>query len=371
MSYFPGADNAEWHRATTDEAGLDAEKLAAAVQFAEDHETSWPRDIGRDGSIPTLTDLEEPPYNQLLGPIHPRGGPNGLIIRGGKICAEWGDPARPDMTFSIAKSYLSILAGLAVNEGLIRDVDDRVADYVPGDLFTGDHNGAITWRHLLHQTSEWEGTLFDRPDMIDRNRQVGAGTDNSRKGQFRELQAPGNYWEYNDVRVNLLSLSLLHVFKKPLPEVTKARILDPIGGSDTWTWMGYDNAWVDIGGTQMQSVPGGTHWGGGIHICTYDHARMGLLVHNEGQWDGKQIMAAGWTRELRQPCPIRPGYGYLWWLNTDHGEWPDASENSYCAVGAGTSIVWLDPDNDLVVVARWMDQASVAEFLGLVSAAAG
>ena len=128
---------------------------------------------------------------------------------------------------------------------------------------------------------------------------------------------------------------------------------------------------VEIDGVEMQSVPGGTHWGGGIHINSYDHARFGLLVHREGVWDGRAILPAGWIRDLRTPCPIRPGYGYLWWLNTGHGEWPGASESSYSAVGAGTNIIWIDPDNDLVVVARWMDQASVAEFLGLVSAAAG
>ena len=368
MTYFPDRQS-DWARVTPAEAGLDTAKLDTALTFAKSHETSWPRDIHRDGAIPTLTDLEEPPYNQLLGPIEPRGEPNGLILRGGKIAAQWGDPSRPDMTFSIAKSYLSVLMGVAVADGLVTDLDEPVRNYVPGSLFEGEHNAAITWRHLLHQTSEWDGTLFDRPDLVDRNRQVGPGSDNSRKGQYRDLQAPGSFWEYNDVRVNLLSLSLLHVFKTPLPNILKTRIMDPIGASDTWTWHGYDNSFVNIDGQRMQSVPGGTHWGGGIQINSYDHARFGLLIQRAGQWDSKALLPTGWVDALRTPCDIRPGYGFLWWLNTDQGEWPTAAASSYAAVGAGANIIWIDPENDLVVVARWIDQGAIAEFLGLVSAA--
>ncbi len=370
MNYFPGRGS-DWASVTAEEAGLDAAKLAGAVSFAEDHETHWPRDIQEDGNIPSLTELEAPPWNEILGPIEPRGGPNGLIIKGGRIAAQWGDPARPDMTFSIAKSYLSILAGVAVADGLIGDVDDRVGASVGGELFAGPHNGAITWRHLLHQTSEWEGTLFDKPDLVDRNRQVGPGSDNSRKGEHRDLQVPGAYWEYNDVRVNLLSLSLLHLFKRPLPEVLAERIMAPLGASDSWSWHGYRNSFVDIDGQSLQSVPGGTHWGGGMHINSFDHARFGLMILRQGRWRDQTILPDGWVRDLHTPCPIRPGYGYLWWLNTGHGEWPGASENSFAAVGAGTNIIWLDPDKDLLVVARWMDQGAVAEFLARVSAAAG
>lgn len=370
MTYFPMAGT-EWESIAPEAAGLDPAKLADAVAFAETRETSWPRDIHRDGAIPTLTDLEEPPYNQLLGPVEPRGGPNGLVLRGGRIAARWGEPGRPDMTFSIAKSYLSVLAGIAAADGLIPDLDEPAGARVPGDLFAGQHNAAVTWRHLLHQTSEWEGTLFNRPDQVDRNRQVGPGADNSRKGRHRDLRAPGDYWEYNDVRVNLLSLSLLHVFKQPLPDVLKARVMDPIGASDTWTWHGYDNSFVDIGGRRLQSVPGGAHWGGGLQINSFDHARFGLLVHRGGDWAGNAILPSGWTDDLTAPCPIRPGYGFLWWLNTGRGEWPGAAEGSFAAVGAGANIIWIDPENDLVVVARWMDQAAVAEFLAKVSAAAG
>ena len=66
------------------------------------------------------------------------------------------------MTFSITKSFLSTVAGLAWDRGLIRDVQDRVKDYVDDGGFDSPHNAQITWDHFLRQTNEWEGILWDK-----------------------------------------------------------------------------------------------------------------------------------------------------------------------------------------------------------------
>src|SRR5271166_2941899 len=95
-------------------------------------------------------DFQEcPPWNETLGPVRPRGAPNGLVLRGGRIVAEWGDTMRADMTFSVAKSYLAILAGLAWDHGLIGDPDEPVCATVEDGGFNPPHNNAITWHHLL------------------------------------------------------------------------------------------------------------------------------------------------------------------------------------------------------------------------------
>ena len=362
MNYTP-EPGGDWEKVSPSEAGFDAKKLAEAADFALGAETHWPRDLGKANNVPGLTDIEPPPWNQPLGIFKPRSGPNGVVIKGGKILKSWGDPMRVDMTFSIAKSYLGVLAGIAVGDGAIPDIDATVADTIKSKLFSPPHNDVITWRHLLHQTSEWGGTLFDKPDQVDHFRQVGSAADNSHKGNKRTLQTPGTFWEYNDVRVNLLSLSLLHVFQKPLPEVLKARVMDPIGASNGWSWHGYNNSWVVINGKPMQSVPGGTHWGGGIHISSLDHARFGLLVHRDGVWGDTRILPNGWCAQLRAPCPIQKNYGFLWWLNTGHHHWSGVPENSYAAVGAGTNLIWISPDDDLVVVARWVDPKQENEVL--------
>jgi CubicO group peptidase (beta-lactamase class C family) len=278
----PGA----WHDARPAACGLHPDRLADAVRLARTAETRWPVDLG--AGLSADPQMNEPaPWNEVLGPTRPRGGPSGMIVRRGQVAARWGDPARVDMTFSVAKSYLALLAGVAVARGLIASVDDPVCASVPHPLLDSPHNARVTWRHLLQQTSEWEGTLWDKPDLVDRNRQVGPGADNSRKGTHRDLGAPGSFWEYNDVRVNLLSLMLLHVFRRPLPEVLAETIMEPIGATGSWEWLAYRNARAEIDGHTMPSVPGGAHWGGGLVISAEDHARVGLLVARDGLWAGR------------------------------------------------------------------------------------
>lgn len=362
MSNFP--DN-QWASVDAGELGFDTQQLDDAVAFAIQAETPWPRNLS-EGLNADPDGNEPPPWNEVVGPTLDRDDPNGLVIRAGKIAASWGDPARVDMTFSATKSYLALLAGIAVADGLIGDIDDRAADYDQLDLFTSEHNSQITWRHLLHQTSEWEGTLWSKPDLIDRHRQVGPGSDNSRKGTHRELQTPGTFWEYNDVRVNLLSLMLMQVFKRPLPDVLRERIMNPIGASDTWAWHPYSTSSVEIDGKTMAGVPGGAHWGGGIFINSQDHARTGWLVRNRGNWRGEQLIPSAWFDQLYTPCPQNPIYGFQWWLNTEHKLYPDVSAQSVAMFGAGHHIVWIDEALDLVCVIRWIDDELVNDFLGRV-----
>ena len=87
----------------------------------------------------------------MLGPVEPRGGPNGLVIRGGRIAVEWGDTERVDMTFSIAKSYLSVLAGVAVDRGLIRDTGNAAVPSAPASSFSARGAGSnVIWIDSEH-----------------------------------------------------------------------------------------------------------------------------------------------------------------------------------------------------------------------------
>ena len=353
-------------RARPEDFGIDAARLAEATHFVEASETPWPRDLSqrlRDG------EFEPPPYNQPLGPLFERGGPAGLVLRRGRVVAEWGDPARADLTFSAAKSYLGVIAGLAWDDGLIPDLDAPIGETVRDGGFDSEQNRAITWRQLLQQTSEWEGELFDRPDWIDHNREVGPGADNARKGEPRTLTAPGGFWEYNDIRVNRMSLSLLRLFGRSLPEVLKERIMDPIGASDGWHWYPYDNAGIEVDGTTLWSVPGGTHWGGGLRISAEDQARLGLLIAAGGAWGGRRLLSETWIEEMLTPCAIKPIYGFMWWLNTNRAYHARAPETSVFAMGAGQNLIWVDAPRELVAVARWIDSEKVDGWIGAVMAA--
>ncbi|MFT5176624.1 MAG: CubicO group peptidase (beta-lactamase class C family) [Gammaproteobacteria bacterium] len=366
MSTFP--PSGRWHDAIAGDHKADANALQTAAAFATQAETTWPRGLGA-GLNSDPANNEPPPWNEVLGPTVDRAGPNGMIVRHGHCIERWGDTTRADMSFSVAKSYLAVLAGIALRDGLISSFDDRVADSALDDGFECTQNSTITWRHFLTQTSEWQGTLWSKPDLIDHHRQVGVGADNTKKGTRRDLRAPGSFYEYNDVRVNRFSLALLHVFREPLAQVLKREVMDPIGASETWQWHGYNNSTVNIDGQDMCSVPGGSHWGGGLFMSTEDHARFGLMVLNDGCWNARRILPVGYAQALRTPSPVFANYGLLWWLNTNRRQYANAPQTSYFAMGAGSSLIWLDPQLDLVSVVRWIDQTKINDWIATVLAA--
>lgn len=369
QDYFP--DAAEWETAEPAEAGFDADALQAAIDFAIENETRNEGEFGEAVSARELTrmvplDWAFEPYSDPVGPLKDRGEPSGVIVRGGRIVAEWGEPQRVDMTFSITKTFLSHVVGLAVEDGLIDGVDDPVSDYVDDDRFATGHNAPITWDQMLRQTSGWWGTLFGKPAWADRP------GDDPQDDLVAGPPEPGSAYEYNDVRVNALALAALHVWKRPLPEVLAERIMDPIGASGTWTWHGYENSWVNIDGERMQSVSGGGHWGGGMFISAHDLARLGLLGLHKGAWDGERLLAESWYDAALTPGERNPHYGYMnFFLNTD-GASPraeDAGEDAFFYLGAGTNAVFISPEHDLVAVVRWIDGGSLGEFADRVIAA--
>jgi CubicO group peptidase (beta-lactamase class C family) len=263
--------------------------------------------------------------------------------------------------------YLALLAGIAHDRGLLPDVDEAVHVRVPGIGFDDQHNAAVTWAHLLQQTSEWQGTCFGLPDQADHYRAVNfAPPPDGKKGDLRPLHRPGTYWEYNDVRINQLALALLHLFRQPLPEVFRDAIMRPAGASENWQWVGYDNAWVEIDGQRMQSVPGGTHWGGGISVSANDQLKVAELLLNDGTIGGHRILSHEWITRMRTPCALAPFYGYLVWLNTDRKIFPGAPASSYFGVGAGGSFTWIEPGRRMAVIVRWLNPAYADEFFELV-----
>ena len=370
--YTPAAEPG-WETVEAGAAGFDAGRLEEAIRFHRAHETSWPRSMylpdGRYIGTADIGDREE--HAEVIGPVRPRNAPNGLILSGGRIVAEWGDTRAPDMTFSIAKSYLGLLAGLAVADGLVADLDEPVAETVKTDWFRAPQNAPITWRHLLQQTSEWSGTLWGKPDAADHNRVVGgAEPAPGAKGEVRAMKAPGDHFEYNDVRVNLLAACLTHRFGRPLPDVLKDRVMDPIGATTDWEWHGYRNAFVERGGTRVRSVSGGGHWGGGMFIASRDHARMGLLVARDGCWGDRRVLPEGWVRAMLTPSPRNNQYGMMWWLNAGpEVRHPTATPASVFALGAGVNLIWIAPELDLVAVFRWIARDQVGAFIGKVRAA--
>ena len=351
--YYP--PKGDWEIKSPESMGFDKIKLNAAVQFALENEYSGSRDL----RIAIIEGFEREPFHEIAGPVKKRGVPAGLILKNGYIVAGWGDAGRVDMTFSVTKSYLSTVAGLALDRGMISSVDDKVAGYVWDGTFEGKHNGNISWEHLLNQSSDWSGALFSMYVWADRP-PAGGGID---EWKGRTLHEPGTHYKYNDVRVNVLAYSLLQVWRKPLPSVLREYVMDPIDASSTWRWFGYESSWVNIDGTKVQSVSGGGHSGGGVFINTYDHARFGLLFLGNGNWNGQQIISEDWIEKAIQPSPANESYGYLWWLNKGVRKIEGISESIFYAAGFGGNYIIIDREHDLVIVTRWLEPSKRPEFL--------
>lgn len=362
-TYYP--PRGDWERREPAAVGLDAARLQEAIDYSLAHENPGPRDVAVD--LQQSFGQSEPLF-RLLGPTEPRGGISGVVIRRGYVVAAWGEPDRVDMTHSITKTFLSTVVGLAWDRGLIRRLEDRAQDYLPPperDLFAGEHNGKITWDHLLRQTSDWSGTLWEMPDWADRP--VGATPADHPN---RPMHEPGTFFKYNDVRVNLLSFCALHVWRRPLPQVLREEVMDPIGASSLWRWHGYRNSWVVVDGQNVQSVSGGGHLGGGMFISAWDLARFGYLFLREGRWGDRQIVSKEWIELARRPGTANPEYGFAnWYLNPGKKSLPSAPATSVTFRGNGQNIVYLDWENDLVVVIRWIDRPALDPFLGKVLAA--
>lgn len=331
----PGA----WEHRAPEAVGMDPAKLAAALAFAQSNPTEWPADFS----------TQERQFGALLGPIpKSRAATNGVVVRHGYVVAEFGDTSAVDPTYSVAKSLLATVAGVAVRERAIVDLDEPVGVRVHDGGYDGPHNAAVTWRQHLQQQSEWDGEMWGK-----RSDFVGAQAFGEGERQPRALQAPGSYYEYNDVRVNRLALSLLRVLGEPVPDVFRDEVMTKIGASSTWRWIPYDNAFVEQGGVRMPSVSGGTRWGGGVWIATTDLARLGYLWLRLGRWGEQQLLPKDYVAAALQPSAHGPDYGLLWWLNTAGKNWPGLPKTAFGARGAGSNTVFVSPDHEVVIVWRW------------------
>ncbi|HTQ15132.1 MAG TPA: serine hydrolase [Rhizomicrobium sp.] len=366
QDYVPPPGDA-WATHTPQQEGFDAAKLQAAIDFAVSHETRLTPDLEgvvdlRDQRITIPLQFAREPFSDPIGPLTVHAPANGMVIRHGYIVAEWGDTRKVDMAHSATKTFLSSVAGVAFDRHLIRSVDDRVIDYVhPSPDFALAHNQPITWDEMLRQTSGWVGTMWGKPWWADR----------PGKDAWTELAAGpppvGKEWKYSDVRVNALALALTCLWKRPLPDVLKQYVMDPIGASRTWHWEHYRNAFVTIGGRRIAVPPGGGHWGGGMFISARDLGRMGLLGLNDGRWGDRQVLSAQWVKMARTPTGPNPGYGYMnWFLNTDRKLAPAAREDAVMFIGNGDNIVFIDYEHDMVAVVRWIDDGQKAEFVKLL-----
>jgi CubicO group peptidase (beta-lactamase class C family) len=286
-------------------------------------------------------------HREIVGPLRPSAGASGVVWVHGEEVAKWGDADTPEMAFSVTKSVVSVVAGLAFDDGLLVP-DQPVREVVRIAEFEGPQRDRITWRHLLQQTSQWEGELWGKPTGVD--------AQSFREGTEVHGTPPGEGWAYNDVRMNLLTYALTLLFRRPLPEVLRERVMEPMGAPDEWSWHGYRTSVIQLDGRSIEVVSGGAHWGGGLVISARNLALIGQLFLDRGIHAGRRLLSAEWVDQSWAPCPVKPDYGYLWWLNDNEIPWPGAPSTGRSARGnSGRHLLWVDPARELVLASHWTE----------------
>lgn len=302
--------------------------------------------------------VDDATERDVIGPLLAASSGSGVVLHSGREVGRWGDPSVPEMAFSATKSVVSVVAGVAFDTGLLVPAQ-RVSEVLELPEFAGGDAVAITWEHLLQQTSQWKGTLWTKPTSVD--------AQSYRDGTEVHGTPPGQGWAYNDVRMNLLTYALTALVGRKLDDVLRESVMQPLGTSSSWSWHGYTNSFVNVAGTPVAVVSGGAHWGGGLFISATDLALIGQLYLDRGRAAGRQLISTDWIERSWTGCSVKPEYGYLWWLNDDRIPWPTAPVTGRSARGnGGRHLLWIDPARDLVLSSHWTE--GVPELLADVSA---
>lgn len=320
---------------------LDRSRLAQVLDVRTKVWTSAAQDIGTY----LAAQVADATARDVIGPLLAASGGSGVVLYRGREVGRWGDPAVPEMAFSATKSVVSVVAGVAFDAGLLVP-GQRVSEVLDLPEFASGDSRAITWQHLLQQTSQWEGTLWTKPTSVD--------AQSFREGTEVHGTPPGQGWAYNDVRMNLLTYALTALLGRSLADVLREAVMTPLGTSTSWSWHGYTNSVLEVAGTAVPVVSGGAHWGGGLFISAHDLALLGQLYLDRGHATGQQLISAAWIDRSWTPCPVKPEYGYLWWLNDNRIPWPTAPTTGRSARGnGGRHLLWIDPARDLVLSSHW------------------
>ena len=336
---------------------MPANTMQQAVQFANDHESTWDREVTGTWGV---HQQDPPPWNRLSARCTTAArSPAPSSSRARRWC-RGANPKRADLTFSVAKTYLALLAGVAHDRGLLPDVNEPIGARVKGIGFDSGNNAKVTWAQMLQQTSEWDRRTVRDPrpggPLPRRHLRYAA-----RRQERRPASAAGaGHLLGIQRRAHQPAVAgLAALFQRPLPEVFREAIMRPIGAGENWNWVGYDDAWVD-GGRRAHAVGARRHALGRrpVDQCAGPGAGRARCCWTKGSRDGKRVLSAQWIRDMRKPGPLAPYYGYLVWLNHERKMFPSVPASSYFAVGAGSSFTWIEPERKMVVVVRWLNSGA-------------
>ncbi|WP_405927188.1 serine hydrolase domain-containing protein [Streptomyces sp. NBC_00035] len=273
-----------------------------------------------------------------------------LVLIDGEIRYEryllTGGPDVPWLSMSVAKSFVSALVGIAVEEGHIRSIDEAISAYVP--VLPGSAFDEVTIRNVLQMSSgaRWNEDYSDPDSDIFRLSlaTVGFGgtLDDFVASMVRESE-PGTVCRYNSGETQVLALLVARATGRSLADYMQEKLCEPLGMTSPGYWI------VAPDGREMAY--------GGLNLTARDYARIGELYRGGGVWQGEQIVPAAWVRdsvavaaphlEPGRPIvgghPIDLGYGYQWWL-------PAGDRGEFSAIGVYNQFVYVDPTTRTTIV---------------------
>ncbi len=259
----------------------------------------------------------------------------------------------PWVSFSVSKSLVSMLYGLAIADGYINSTEDLVTEYVP--RLRGTAYGDVTIAQLLQMSSgiAWNEDYTDpEADVVLAPSGTLALVDYM--GQLPRTGEPGTQFTYNTGETNMAGMVLRAALGNNLSEYLSRRLWQPLGMEADANWMLDQAHGVEFGGCCISAT-------------LRDYARLGGFALNDGRLpDGRQWLPAEWMAQSTAASPAFAGYGYYWWL---------MSPTVFAAQGIYGQTIWIDRANDLVIVLHsvwpvaWSDdhEAHMTAFLNAVS----
>jgi len=260
-----------------------------------------------------------------------------LIIRHGDLVYEkyFRSIQKPDRTaniYSVTKSVLSALTGIAMDQGKLDSLDHKVIEYFPEYFYptTDPRMAQVTLRDLLTMSS---GFLWLEDGPIEAQWQASRNWVEAAIN-LKFIDQPGTAFTYSSASTQLLSASLTRITGEPLRDYAQRYLFTPLGiPANRWHW-GVDDHGYAIGGFAMNLRP-------------RDMARFGYLYLNQGYWDGQQVISPEWIQQSTS-AQIHTGmgveYGYLWWVHLR------SDRPTFEAIGYGGQSIYIAPNLDLVVV---------------------
>jgi CubicO group peptidase (beta-lactamase class C family) len=288
-----------------------------------------------------------------------------LVVRHGYLVYEryWQgvDASDGHNSFSVTKSFVSALVGIALRErhleGLDQTVEELLADHLPADA--DPRLRRVTVEQLLAMTSGLAGddSLVGGLDGI--SDRMAQSRDWVRHILARRLETtPGASWAYSSASSHLLSAMVADATGQSTLAFARAELFDPLGIATDDALEQRVRDWpptrAELEAYEQATVawprdPQGYHFGGGfLKLPARDLAKLGYLYLNGGRWDGTQVVPADYlaasTRPQSDPSVGSGGYGYQWWVTDETGH------DSFRAEGFGGQLIQVIPDLDLVVV---------------------